>query len=396
MKKFTTVFLSICLSTILACALSSCGGTATSHVQSEDYKPVVSSYAYDQLTDKEQALYSRMKEALLSFAPALEEELEEYTREQINKVVKFVMIDSPEIFWANEGGTVYTSELDGVKTITKYEFKYILSESQKDEMQGQINTEVKSFLDGVASGLSEYERTLAVYEHLIQTTEYDMAVKNKIAGGISDDDTKASQAITSVFISKKTVCSGYSKATQYLLNKLGIFCIYVSGGARGQGDNHAWNLLQIEGEYYLLDTTWGNPVSTDPAQGKRMTYNYFCLTTDEFNKSHTPNDDISLPKCTATKYNYFAYNNLLLNEYDMVRIEEIMRDAAENNEEEVSIKFSGKGVAEQAEDALFGSEKDIFKILASAVSNGSSLDETRTSHSFDADTNVMCIGLSYK
>lgn len=365
-------------------------------ISSEFYKPVASSYAYEQLSQKEQVLYTRMKDALLNYAPGLEGNLEEYIFEQINKVIKFVLLDHPEIFWANEGGTTYTSELNGVKTTTKYEFKYILGQSQKNIIQNQINSAVNDFLENIAPGLSEYERTLAVYEYLIEIAEYDTAIMNKIVNGIKDDSTELSQTIASVFIDKKTVCSGYSKATQYLLNKLGIFCAYVSGGARGQGDNHAWNVVRIEGDYYFLDTTWGNPVNIDPAREKRMTYNYFCLTSGEFSRSHTPNDDIKLPDCTATKYNYFVYNNLLLNEYDPARIGEILKNAAIEKQKGVNIKFSSEYAAEKAIESLFGDDKEIFDILDKIAYDSSELDASGVSYSFDPDVCVIYIEPSYK
>ena len=363
-------------------------------VSSDFYTPVISSYAYEQLSEKEQTLYIRMKNAMFNHSPVIEGGLEDYNFEQLSKINKFVLLDYPEIFWANEGGTTYTTELGGIKTVTKYEFKYILDESERSSLQNSINAEVNDFLNSVKSGLNEYERTLAVYEYLIRTAEYDTAVMNKIASGIKDRDTERSQMISSVFIDKKTVCSGYSRATQYLLNKLGVFCMYVSGSAKGQG-SHAWNLVRIDGDYYLLDTTWGNPVNIDPSREKRTTYNYFCLTSNEFNKSHTPNDTIILPDCTETKYNYFAYNNLLLTGYDTAGIEEILRDAVADGQKGVSIKFSDYYLGEMAMEYLFD-DRDIFNILGKIAGVNPELDPTSVLYSFDEDVNVIYIELNYK
>lgn len=401
-RKYRILFFIISL--IIICGgLSSCIrlGETEKKTESENKneKPEVDSevsayeyayaYAYEQLSEKEQSLYAKMRDALLNFELFIEGNyLEDYSFDELNKANKFVFLDYPEIFWASEGGTTYTSELNGVKTVTKYEFNYILNQSQKDKMQKQIDSAVSDFLNGLSSDLSEYGRTLAVYEYLIQTADYDTAAMNKISKGLKDDETARSQTIASVFIDKKTVCSGYSRATQYLLNKLGISCIYISGGAKGQPDSHAWNMVKIDGDYYLLDTTWGNPLSTDPTQEKRMTYNYFCLTAGEFNKSHTPNGDLILPDCTATKYNYFVYNNLLLNEYDPTRIGEILRIAINNGEKGVYIKFSSENAAENAIDSLFAGNSEIFDILGKISAGTQSV-----AYSFDSDVSVLYIGL---
>jgi len=413
MKKLATLCTSLCLIVALVCVLSACGAsqeapretpaedselaTTSTGVPSEPYTEVVSSsaYAYEELSDKEQTMYKKMKNALLNHSPAIEDGLDGFTHEQLSKISLAVMTDSPEIFWADGSGTTYTSELNGVKTVTKYEFNYTLDKNQRSTMQSKIDTVVDSFLSGIDPEMSEYEKVLAVYEYIIETTDYNMEAKEKTDRGASDAETEACQTISSVFVDNKTVCAGYSKATQYLLNKLDIFCTFVSGTARGQG-SHAWNLVKIEGDYYLLDTTWGNPISMDPAREKRMTYDYFCLTTAEFAKTHTPNADISLPNCTATKYNYFVYNDLLLRSYDTVRIEEIIAETATAGAKGISIKFIDENTADEAYTALFGDAKEIFSILKSVASANASVDATRVMNSFDEDNGIIYIELSYQ
>ena len=48
------------------------------------------------------------------------------------------------------------------------------------------------------------------------------------------------------------VCAGYAHAFQYCMQKLGIPAAYIVGYA---GEAHAWNLLQLGGEYYCMDVT---------------------------------------------------------------------------------------------------------------------------------------------
>ena len=47
------------------------------------------------------------------------------------------------------------------------------------------------------------------------------------------------------------------KGTQYLLNRLGVFCTLVDGYGKNN-ERHAWNLVEVDGEYYYVDTTWGD------------------------------------------------------------------------------------------------------------------------------------------
>ena len=394
-KKIKIIFSIFCYCTIYVCIFSSCNNSTTvSEVQSEFYEPIIMTYAYEQLSPKEQALYTRMADALFNHELSIEDDLSDYTFEQINKVSRFIFLDYPQIFWATESGTIHFIEQNDVRSITGYDFKYILTQSQKNNTQSKINDAVQKFLNGLGNELNEYERILAAYEYILENTDYDTAVRDKIAAGTSGDETAASQTIASVFIDKKTVCAGYSKAMQYLLNQLGIFCVYISGSARGEGNNHAWNLVKIEGDYYLFDVTWGNPI-TEPVRERRILYDYFGLTDADLSKTHIPNDELALPVCTATRYNYFVYNNLMLDEYDIIHIENIIRDAAAEKKTSVSMRFSNETLTENAKDNLFGDNQDIFNILGNISSNNPILDDTGVYYSFNSDINVLNIELNY-
>ena len=50
------------------------------------------------------------------------------------------------------------------------------------------------------------------------------------------------QSAYSALVGGKTVCAGYARAFQYLMQKLGIPCYYCTGFA---GENHAWNIIKL-------------------------------------------------------------------------------------------------------------------------------------------------------
>ena len=67
------------------------------------------------------------------------------------------------------------------------------------------------------------------------------------------------------------------------------------------GEAHAWNLVKCDGEYYYVDTTWGDPVFLQEENaletiGNEITYDYLCCSDDELLKTHT------LEMCIRDRY----------------------------------------------------------------------------------------------
>ena len=102
--------------------------------------------------------------------------------------------------------------------------------------------------DGAPGGDDQYAKAKYVYERVIDMTEYEVG---------SPDN----QNICSVFINGRSVCQGYAKAAQLLLNRLGVKTTLVTGtvsaGDRPQA-RHAWNLTSVNGRDYFFDVTWGD------------------------------------------------------------------------------------------------------------------------------------------
>ena len=115
-------------------------------------------------------------------------------------------------------------------------------------------------------GKSDYDSVLKVHDYLIEHFEYDYSTK------------MANHTDIDGFKDGVMVCSGYSLAAYYLLNKAGVETRLITGyGGDGEPtNNHMWNIVMVDGNWYNLDVTW------DDRGGENKSYDYFLKSDQDF------------------------------------------------------------------------------------------------------------------
>ena len=111
--KFKIVILILVCAPFI-CALAAC----TDREETLEGQDITSLFAYNVLSSQEQVLYKRMLEALFAHEPYIEGGLESYTFDQLSRVINFIFFDYPDIFWAESSGTIWSTEVDGVRSTT--------------------------------------------------------------------------------------------------------------------------------------------------------------------------------------------------------------------------------------------------------------------------------------
>ncbi len=310
-------------------------------------------YAYQMLSEEEKTLYREIANALLSFQQDVT--LSSCDKEEISKVFQCVLNDQPEIFYVD--GYTYTEYTlgDVLRKIT-FTGTYQFSQEEVQDKQEAIDDYVNQCLAGIPEDADEYTRVKYIYEYLIHHTEYDATAQDN-------------QNICSVFIEGRSVCQGYAKATQYLLNRAGVFATLALGRVIG-GEGHAWNLVRIDGQYYYVDTTWGDAsyqavegsVSYPDEKIPTINYDYLCVTTKQLEITHTIDNVVELPECTAMENNYYVREGVYFTQWDEERLEQIFQEGYEKGSTYVTLKCADARVYGQMRDALI-IHQGIFRYL---------------------------------
>lgn len=59
------------------------------------------------------------------------------------------------------------------------------------------------------------------------------------------------------FVNRTVVCQGYALSLKVLLDRANVPCRYVL--ANTDTLHHTWDLVQLDGTWYHVDTTWDDP-----------------------------------------------------------------------------------------------------------------------------------------
>ena len=151
----------------------------------------------------------------------------------------------------------------------------------EEEIKELNETIDKIINDKITNNMPIREKIKILHDYIIDNTEYD-ELKNKNI----NDTTYKSQTAYGALIEGHATCNGYADAMAIFLNKINVINYKISN------EDHIWNLVYLDGNWYHLDLTWDDPVSE--INVNRDTY--FLITTEELEKlndgSHNYNKNI--------------------------------------------------------------------------------------------------------
>ncbi len=313
-------------------------------------------FAFERLTEAGKTLYVEMLAIIENHA---ENVLISTTNEEaMDLVFDYVTIDHPELFYID--GYRYTNYTIG-NEIARIGFSgnYLYSEDEIKDRQLRINEAVNECLSGAPSSTDEYYVIKYVYEYIINTTEYDLNAEDN-------------QNICSVFLNGRSVCNGYAKAAQYLLNRLGIECSLVIGTVNTKKLNnavHAWNIVRCNGAYYYFDVTWGDS-SYQSGNGENagniripeVNYDYLNVTSAEIGRNHTVSDLIKLPECNSMKDNYYVREDEYFTSAELSLVGDLFDRRYDDGSENVVIKCADSSIYDALYEELITNRK-VFSYL---------------------------------
>lgn len=261
---------------------------------------------YEQLSDFEKQVYNAIDGAVRENkttckTPPLANVQED---REIERAVTAYLMDHPECLDLNGAYTIYSN---GRLELDRYDFwRY---SARPERYTEALMTRVSEIAAEAKRFDTDFERAVYVHDTICENCSYDYVRLEESEKTVHDPEAELIYNAYGCLVEGKCVCQGYAEAFKLIMDELGIPCYYVTGMC--EGENHGWNVVKLGGGYYHVDVTWDD---ADDFNYKGTAYtgmydhSYFGLTTEAISVNHTVNNELlSIPECTAARYNYYSY-----------------------------------------------------------------------------------------
>lgn len=234
------------------------------------------------------------------------------TADNLYKVYFAFLNDFPQIFYL-DSGYMYMPTTPYVSTISPYYVPDLTLSDNGAEFDSWAEKIIT--VAGVRPDMSDYDKAIMLHDELLSRITYNTAAETEYNEAfLIEDEAEQEEKLAELklkypkihsaygaLVEGDAVCDGYAKAYQYLLYKVGIKAHLATGTTNSGG--HAWNLVQLDGDWYYTDPTWDDTES-------EVFYPYFNMTLAQSRaSSHYLQNPYEMPDATATQNNYFVKNN---------------------------------------------------------------------------------------
>ena len=301
------------------------------------------SFYYNSLSSENKKIYTAIANGIKKFNKSIA--LKEYeiidndtTMSDIDKSMQAFFADHPEVFYVSSKYTVLT-KTTAFNEYVELELEYTLSNSSElDTKIGEIENKINEYIE-YTKGKDDFESELILHDMLGKNVKYYEYNDVELV-------PQECHTIYGAFLSNQSVCDGFSKALQILLDRKGIESIIVFGNLENEA--HAWNLVNLNNSWYHLDLT--SDKSIKDISENIVLHTYFNLTTNAIKGTHTIDSEEILPISNNEEYNYYIKKNKVLKFEDVFMKK--FKSLLDNNENQYLLEFSSSDVDDVPEQMV--------------------------------------------
>ncbi len=144
---------------------------------------------------------------------------------------------------------------------------------QSEALIKQISDEI------ITEDMTTNDKIKTFHDYIINMTKYDSESLDNVNKELNTPSNKA----TGPLLHGKALCGGYTDTMSIFLNQLNIENHKLSS------ENHVWNYVLLDGNWYHLDLTWDDPVNN--LNTDLLIHEFFLITDEQLKSLNTGNHD---------------------------------------------------------------------------------------------------------
>lgn len=161
--------------------------------------------------------------------------------------------------------------------------------------RSEVNDAIDDFKEQyITSDMSDFEKEIKIIEWLVENCDYQVG-----------EEWENSTAYSCI-INGEAQCAGYADAFLQTAKACGLNARYV------YNTSHAWNLVELDGDWYHVDVTWEDPIGSNNYGFGNLRNKYINLEDTEIRtiRSHSDWSPSSI-KANGVKYGTNAVANYM-------------------------------------------------------------------------------------
>ena len=245
-------------------------------------------YYYSQMNKQQQRIYQVIKSGLESLSQSFD--VQRIDDKELSDIFHKIRLDCPEIFYA----TTFNYSFYEDSSLIKMKPVYLFEKNKVKELQIAMKARVEKLVR-VKTDKDDWEKELYIHDFICENVTYDKLKK------------QYSHEIIGPLGHGVGVCEGIAKSVKILCDELSIPCIVVISENNPEKNikyRHAWNLIQMNGVWSHLDTTFDNTLGK-----KEVRYDYFNLDDKSIFRDHEP-VIYKVPACSEGNRFYYKEKKL--------------------------------------------------------------------------------------
>lgn len=236
-----------------------------------------------EILDGEYRVSDDLTETVVSAVEGLERKIDltgyEIPVTEIDYVVSMILNYHPELYYV----TFDTCDLESGSVTILYA-RYAAGAYNRISRDQEIEYAVQEALDVISPSMNSEEKVLAIHDYMAYTIDYSYEA-------LEDPNLNAFDDVFNVYgalVNKSCVCQGYALAFGLLMNRLGIDWRLATSVSM----NHAWNLVNLDGQWYHIDVTWDASTTYSQLFGfRRPLHDNFLLSDSTISDSDHQHSD---------------------------------------------------------------------------------------------------------